>query len=193
MIYNSVALCAEPPAKDFGEPLKVVFIGRASREKRYHLFQRTASACSEAGMNIRFFSVGNVPPSSGISSQGEILERNLLYKTISDYHLLLLCSSSEGLPLVISEAMACGLVPLATNVGGVKESFQDGISGLLINAEEEDAIVEQLVAAISTLDADRKLLQGMSLAALQYVQQHFSLPRFQREYLALAAEVGEGN
>lgn len=48
-----------------------------------------------------------------------------------DYHALVLPSRSEGLPLVVQEAMAAGRIAIAGNAGGTNELVQDGINGFL--------------------------------------------------------------
>lgn len=46
----------------------------------------------------------------------------------------------EGLPIVILEAMAAGLPVVATDVGGVAEAVEDGVTGIVVPAEDPDAL-----------------------------------------------------
>jgi glycosyltransferase involved in cell wall biosynthesis len=48
-----------------------------------------------------------------------------------DHHLLALPSRMEGLPLALTEAMACGRVAVVTDVGGNAEVVEDGRSGFV--------------------------------------------------------------
>ncbi len=119
---------------------------------------------------------------------GEICNRQKLYETIKDFHILILCSISEGFGLVIAEAMTCGLVPLATDVGGVKETFQDKINGILVRAKDEQEIIGEFISYLKELDANRELLQQMSNSAREYVQEHFNYDRFKVEYTKVVEE-----
>lgn len=49
--------------------------------------------------------------------------------------LLLYLSQSEGMPLTILEAMACGLPVLATPTGGIKDVIEEGRNGYFIDLE----------------------------------------------------------
>jgi len=59
--------------------------------------------------------------------------------------LLLLPSLHESFGLVALEAMACGVVPLATSRGGAGEFIQDGINGFLRDPEDIDGMVQTTV------------------------------------------------
>ncbi|MFN0130110.1 MAG: glycosyltransferase family 4 protein [Verrucomicrobiales bacterium] len=52
----------------------------------------------------------------------------------ADHHMLLLPSRGEGTPLAMLEAMMCGRIVVATDVGGVGEILEDGISGYIAEA-----------------------------------------------------------
>lgn len=52
----------------------------------------------------------------------------------ADHHVLLLPSRGEGTPLAMLEAMMCGRIVVATDVGGVGEILQDGTTGYLAEA-----------------------------------------------------------
>lgn len=55
-----------------------------------------------------------------------------------DYHALLLPSRSEGLPLVVQEAMSSGRISIAGNAGGTAEVVVDGRNGFLGEANVSD-------------------------------------------------------
>lgn len=69
-------------------------------------------------------------------------------KNVSDYLLVAdaFCMTSiyEGLPISLIEALSCGLVPICTKVGGIKNVLQEGVNGYL--AESRD--IASYVSAI---------------------------------------------
>jgi glycosyltransferase involved in cell wall biosynthesis len=64
-----------------------------------------------------------------------------------DHHMLALASRTEGLPLVLVEAMMCGRVVVATNVGGTAEVVEDGVTGFVACGAEADAFEAALERA----------------------------------------------
>jgi glycosyltransferase involved in cell wall biosynthesis len=68
------------------------------------------------------------------------------------------------------EANACGLPVVAVAEGGVRETIQDGINGLLVEHEPQS-----MAKAIERLLADDELHQRLSLGALQVARQKWSL------------------
>ncbi len=58
-------------------------------------------------------------------------KQNHVERIIPLAHALLMPSELEGFGLVALEAMACGVVPVATNAGGVSELITDGEDGFL--------------------------------------------------------------
>ncbi|PSL44681.1 glycosyltransferase involved in cell wall biosynthesis [Chitinophaga niastensis] len=55
-----------------------------------------------------------------------------------NHHALILPSRSEGLPLVLLEAMACGRTAIVSAAGGNQEVITDGVSGFVGHANEDD-------------------------------------------------------
>jgi glycosyltransferase involved in cell wall biosynthesis len=63
--------------------------------------------------------------------------------------LLVLPSVREQFGQVLVEAMACGVPPIAVNAHGPAEIVADGETGWLVPPDDEDAMVQALVAASS--------------------------------------------
>lgn len=66
------------------------------------------------------------------------------------FDLFVLSSRYEGLPIALLEAMACGVAPVTTAVGGIPEVLTDGQDGLLVSPGDD----AELVVAIERLLAD---------------------------------------
>ena len=82
----------------------------------------------------------------------------VLQEKIQDYYnqadIFVLSSVTEGIPVVLMEAMAKGLPVVATRITGIPELVEDQRSGLLVPAQQPAA----LAAAIAQL-ADNPALR----------------------------------
>jgi L-malate glycosyltransferase len=103
-------------------------------------------------------------------------------RLIPQMHVLLLPSEMESFGLAALEAMACGVVPIATRVGGVGELVTDGVDGFLENVGDIQA---QVTRALSLL-TDATLYNRMSAAARQSAVERFStqliIPQYEQYY-----------
>lgn len=190
-IDNQVAIpesCAEKPEQG---RLRVIYVGRGAEEKCVHLIGRAADQCRRAGVQAEFIFVGDVAGAIEIEHRdscifkGEIGQFDELEKIYNEADVLVLTSRSEGFPVVIMEAMAHGVVPVSTDVGGIADHVKDGINGLLIRAEDEAEIVASLVTLVERLAEDRASLLQMSRNAYTYARQHFGLSKFCASYRRL--------
>lgn len=82
----------------------------------------------------------------------------------------LLTSRSEGVPQAVTQALGMGLPTVATHVGGVSELIIDEQTGLLAPAEDQAAILAQLLRLFADADLASKLAAG----GQHHVQQNFS-------------------
>ena len=88
-----------------------------------------------------------------------------------------LSSLWEGLPYVILEAMSYGLPVVSTNVDGIPEAVDDGVSGLLVPSRGPDALAD----AIDRLLGDPAMRTRMGEAGQRIVSERFGLDRMADE------------
>jgi L-malate glycosyltransferase len=101
--------------------------------------------------------------------------------------LMIMPSEMESFGLAALEAMACGVPPIATRVGGVPELIADGKNGLLFEIGDVDAMA---AAAIELLRGDARL-QMMAQAARKTAQDRFCASRIIPQYEAYYERVVE--
>lgn len=68
-----------------------------------------------------------------------------LIREYKSSHLFVLPSSSEGQPLTLLEAMACGLPIIATKTGGIPEIVKDNVNGLLVPPNDCIALANAII------------------------------------------------
>ncbi|MBE93981.1 glycosyltransferase family 4 protein [Marinobacter sp.] len=75
----------------------------------------------------------------------------------------------EGLPRAVIEAMAYGVAPIVTSVGGMPELVVDGVSGLVVAPKSSHA----LASALERLYRDDSLLQQLGRTARERIASDF--------------------
>jgi len=84
----------------------------------------------------------------------------------------------EGLPRAILEAMFQGVPPIVTNIGGMPEIVEDGISGIIIPSADSDAMAD----AIRTLRSDHMLRKRLGIGAKERAVSHFHVDQTATAY-----------
>jgi glycosyltransferase involved in cell wall biosynthesis len=92
--------------------------------------------------------------------------------------IFVLASAYEGNPLSVMEAMAAGLPPVCTAVGGVPELIQHEHTGLLVPPDDESA----LASALQRLIENSQLRSQLGQAAREYAQRHFDIAVMVKAY-----------
>lgn len=77
-------------------------------------------------------------------------------------------SQTEGLPLSILEAMACGLPVVATNAGGTKDIVDDGVNGYIVPIDNQEVFESVLEKMINNKELRRKFGYQSRIIAEQW-------------------------
>lgn len=88
--------------------------------------------------------------------------------------LFVLSSHSEGLPLVILEAMACGAPAVATAIDGVPEIIEDNVNGVLCPHEDAAALAAQMRRLFPGELAARIAAAGRAHVAARFSEASFA-------------------
>jgi len=99
------------------------------------------------------------------------------------FDLYVLPSLSEGLPMVLLEAMAAGCPIIATKVGGIELAITDGENGLLIEPRNSQLLTKNII----TLLNDNKLRASIIKNGYRIFKEKFSaqimMERYEKLYL----------
>jgi colanic acid/amylovoran biosynthesis glycosyltransferase len=101
----------------------------------------------------------------GYRSQAEVREH------LQHTDIFVLPSFAEGVPVVLMEAMAAGVPAIATQIAGIGELIEDGISGFLVPPGDPSS----LASRIEQLLADNRLRAQFGTCGRQKVEAEFNL------------------
>jgi glycosyltransferase involved in cell wall biosynthesis len=85
------------------------------------------------------------------------------------------------------EAMACARPVVGSEVGGIKSTVVDGVTGFLIPSRDPDALAERL----ATLERDPERARAMGEAGLRRAYQHYTWRIVAQQAAAIYAAVLE--
>lgn len=88
-------------------------------------------------------------------------------------------TKADTFPTTILEAMACGLPVVASNVGGIPEQVDDGVTGLLVPAGDSDALAQ----GIELILQNASLRDAMGTAALHKALANYTLDAQVKTYV----------
>jgi len=182
---------AGSPRHHGSETLRLLYVGRLSREKGVDVLIGAVCSARRGGVSLHLDIAGDGPEleslmtmaqKSGVSSSvtfhGYVSDISGLFQAAS---ALVIPSRSEGLPIVLLEAMAAGVPVIATRVGQIPEVLADADLGLLVVPESPDAIA----SAIAEVSAFPDRIVEMATRAKQHVEKHFSVEAMANSYVAV--------
>ncbi|MCA9617590.1 MAG: glycosyltransferase, partial [Myxococcales bacterium] len=101
-------------------------------------------------------------------------------KVLSGLDVFAMSSHSEGLPMVLAEAMGASLPLVSTAVGGIPEVIDEGETGYLVPAGDEEALRDRL----RTLARDPELRRRLGERGVVVAAERYSIGRMVDEYMA---------
>jgi glycosyltransferase involved in cell wall biosynthesis len=122
----------------------------------------------------------------GVAADVEFLgEQDQVVQLLSASDVFLLPSVQESFGLAALEAMACEVPVVASNVGGLPEVIEHGVTGFLHPPEDLDGMAASAIALLG----DETLHQRIVDAAARRVREMFCEERVVPMYEALYREV----
>jgi glycosyltransferase involved in cell wall biosynthesis len=93
--------------------------------------------------------------------------RERLMQAFDEADIFVLPSFAESAPMVISQAMCVGLPIVTTRVGGIPEMINHGVTGLMLEAGDVEALTAELACLIESPAARRELATAARLVGFQ--------------------------
>jgi glycosyltransferase involved in cell wall biosynthesis len=167
LINNSVNLPLFNNQLDFSLPLRFLYVGRDTYEKRLNIIIDLAQKIKKIYPEIIFTFLGpDINKFKDIPSNCIFVKVTKDRKIIESYykknHFILITSIREGFPLVLMEGMSYGLIPICTSVGGIPYIVKNDYSGILLNKIKDTEIVEEIFIKIKSFYNNRKKLMEIS-------------------------------
>lgn len=96
-----------------------------------------------------------------------LLQGQELADEMASGDFLVLSSNYENMPVVILEALACGLPVVSTDVGGIKEMVDESC-GILVPAKDSEKLADAMQTIITNLNYDPSTLRNKVLSKYSY-------------------------
>lgn len=154
--------------------VKFITVGRLSVEKSFERLIGILGKLNEEGYQFTWEIIGDGPLKSHLN---DLIIQNSLekavfllghkanpYRYISDAQVFALLSNYEGMPNTIYESLILGVPVLATNVGGICEQIQEGVTGWVVENNEKS-----IYEGIKYIMENQELIDEMKGNLKQYV------------------------
>ncbi len=179
-LYNPFKLT---PRNQHKGSFTVLCVGRLVPAKGQRVLLNACHRLWEEGKDIHLVYVGTGPDEAHLKTL--VTERGLddlvtftgalnqeeVRQWYGKADLFALASFAEGIPVVLMEAMACGLPCISTRITGIPELIRDGVDGLLVSPAQ----VDELSDAIELLMSDYDLRCQLSIAGRRRVQERYEI------------------
>jgi glycosyltransferase involved in cell wall biosynthesis len=190
LIFRPIeASLTRPLTKDLGDLVTIGIVGRIDPEKSIELVISAVAQTSRAILHIYGdgFSAG-LPYIRKIQALGETeLGSRIVFKgrqapemIYSALDILVVGNSREASGRTVGEAQAAGVAVVVPSKGGAMEYVVDGISGLVYEADNQNALAE----ALKSLIEDANLRRALAVAGQRKVTLERSVGSVARAYAA---------
>jgi len=193
-VYNGMAdVGPQLRARPGQSPVRLVMVARFGAQKDHPTLLRALAGLLDLPWEIDLIGDGELLGQTqalagelGLANRINFLgQRRDVDELLARAQVSVLATNWEGFPLSILEAMRAGLPVVATEVAGIGESVRDGDTGYLV--PRGDVVVLQ--DRIRRLLTDAALRTRMGASGRGRFEQHFTLPLFVQNTLAVYQEV----
>lgn len=197
LVHNAADFPERLPPPAAGPPFRLGLVGRLSHMKGQDVAIEALKVLRGRGLDVELELVGDVFPGYeavelelAAQARAHGVDRHVTFagfradpwRGLSGVHVVLVPSRNEPFGLVAVEAMAAGRPVVASDVGGLREIVRDGVDGVLVPAEDPEALADAVQALL--LDTSRRERLG---EAAQDVRVRFSADRYAAALLAALA------
>lgn len=137
-------------------PLRLIFVGQVNKKKGVGRALEIVKRLLDRKLEVAFDVIGDGPERAAFEVQaardlgGKVTfhgwqPRSALGPFLSRAHLMLLPSDSEGWPKVLSEGMAYGVVPVASDVSSIPQYLRECGVGVTFNPHDIEGFVTAIV------------------------------------------------
>jgi len=197
LVYNGVSdVDAGLRARPESSPIRLVTIARLTEQKDHATLLRALAQVRDLDWHLD--QIGDGPLRKDVQKlAGELgLADRLSFlglrtdvaQVLGRAQIYLLISNWEGFPRSILEGMRAGLPVIASDVGGVRESVQDGTTGFVVAPSDVRALADRLRRLI----ASPSLRARMGKAGRLRYERRFTFERMLDETYAVYEEVVGG-
>lgn len=192
IIPNSAPCARSRSPRLDGVAFRVGHVGALNAHKGWRYTAEAVKTLYTRGHNIRLTIVGTGDDQEAAGTWCRLHSAFAEYLgTVTDagsvviptIDALVLPSASEGMPMVILEAMAAGVVPVATAVGGIPSLIQHMKTGLLI-----DRNTDSVSNALERLISCPELTETLKRQARECFERHYAPEQICRRYEAVYAD-----
>lgn len=163
-------------------PVKLLYVGRLAAEKGVPVLLKSLIDLKNEGYEFHLTLLGDGPERASLESEvdkhgltgmvffGGFASQETVRETLLASDVFILPSFAEGVPVSLMEAMACGIPVIGTNVGGVTELIEHGVSGMVVAPSDEQA----LKSAIFRYIKHPELRETVRSAARETIESDFN-------------------
>ena len=189
--FNKIVNCVHVPSykeKQRGARLRIYYAGRGGYHKRLELLFAIFRQCMAEQLPLEYHLAGTfedeIPADlkNKMVWHGGIGNEEDMYRLHYDMDILLMSSRFEGFPMVISEAMSCGVAIVAPAIYGIPEHIKNGANGYLMQEGPEEHMIKEAVDSIKKLIGDPVLLDTIGKNNHAYAETNFSRKVFAAKY-----------
>jgi glycosyltransferase involved in cell wall biosynthesis len=182
-----------PVQKSHSTRKKIIYLGRLAEEKGVLLLPEIILKLKDSSRIEKLDIFGSGPIEKALRDKIDDLDLNnqiflrgaiphdRVRDTFGNYDIFIMPSFKEGHPIVLLEAMACGLIPIVSRIEGSTDIVvKHGFNGYLC----EQGNTDQFVAALQ-LAIESDSFSTMSIEARRTIEDKYSVERMAESYLAL--------